>query len=221
MVERVSLEMAEGSDGRSARLQLALFDAGKATLRFLDQPAEPRSSVAEVLQRNNCVAGTNGGYFDPDHGLIGMLRSRGRTVAPWRKARLLSGVIAVSPGKVELLRLGKAPARPKWIEARQSGPFLVERGRPVAGLEKTRRARRTFIATNNKRGVALGYCSGVTLAELAEILAALDGREFAVERALNLDGGSSSAFWSTSAEGEPFSISGYKMVRDVVGIVEK
>jgi len=42
-----------------------------------------------------------------------------------------------------------------------------------------------------------------------------------IQRALNLDGGSSSAFWFARANGSAFSIREQKPVRDFVGVVPK
>jgi hypothetical protein len=45
--------------------------------------------------------------------------------------------------------------------------------------------------------------------------------DFKIQRALNLDGGSSSAFWFRKNDGSAFSIAEEKTVRDFVGIVAK
>jgi hypothetical protein len=42
-----------------------------------------------------------------------------------------------------------------------------------------------------------------------------------IHRAMNLDGGSSSAFWFVREDGSEFSISGRKPVRDFVAVVPK
>jgi len=57
---------------------------------------------------------------------------------------------------------------------------------------------------------------------LAKILATPSlAEDLKIERALNLDGGSSSAFWFARENGSAFSISEQKSVRDFVGIVPK
>nr|MDQ2659187.1 phosphodiester glycosidase family protein [Verrucomicrobiota bacterium] len=96
-------------------------------------------------------------------------------------------------------------------------PFLVDGGKPILGLNNTRDARRTFVVTLASGGAAIGYCSSVTLAELAAALASSGLR---VQRALNLDGGSSSAFWFAGDDGV-FSISEGKTVRDFLALLAK
>ncbi|MGZ5021765.1 MAG: phosphodiester glycosidase family protein, partial [Chthoniobacterales bacterium] len=188
------------------------------TLRVIDD-STVNHSLGEIMQRENCIAGTNGGYFDPDYAPVGLLVSQGRTIAPLRKARLLSGVVSVANARVQIQRSAEFSAKTKASAARQCGPFLVDRGRAIAGLDNTRAARRTFVATSGDR-VALGYCSHVTLAQLADLLASPILGDSRIERALNLDGGSSSGFWFAGENGI-FSIREQKTVRDYMAVVAK
>jgi hypothetical protein len=107
------------------------------------------------------------------------------------------------------------------IAALQCGPFLVDGGTPVPGLNATRPARRTFVLTAGRDRAAIGLSSPVTLAQMGEILATAPlASELKVQRALNLDGGSSSAFWFAGPRG-PFSISEQKTVRNFVLVSPK
>jgi hypothetical protein len=67
----------------------------------------------------------------------------------------------------------------------------------------------------------LGFCSDVTLADLSNILTTALPADLKIQRALNLDGGSSSAFWFKRANGSAFSIGEEKVVRDFVAIVPR
>ncbi|MEO8440714.1 MAG: phosphodiester glycosidase family protein [Spartobacteria bacterium] len=212
---RYSLDGKGSATG--TKVQLALFSNKKATLRVFDQPDSNRS-LAETMKERNALAGVNGGYFDPEGKPVGLLRSEGKTIAPFRRARLLSGVLAVGQGTVEIFRASEFPAKRDWREALQCGPFLLDRGKPVAGLNDTRSARRTFVLTTTDRRTAIGSCAPVTLAGLARVLAALP--ELKVARALNLDGGSSSAFWCRTSE-ETFSVTEMKTVRDFLAVVPR
>jgi hypothetical protein len=103
--------------------------------------------------------------------------------------------------------------------ALQCGPFLVDGGKRIRSLDNSRSARRTFAVVGTTGHAALGVCSDVTLAEMSEILSLpkLAG-DVKIQRALNLDGGSSTAFWFARANGGAFSISEQKGVRDFVVI---
>jgi uncharacterized protein YigE (DUF2233 family) len=210
----------EGDTNERAQLHLAIFEPSKATLRVIDQPNEPRKTLADVMSSEHCLAGVNGGYFDPGYEPVGLLVSAGRTIAPFRRARLLSGVLSVVNGRVRLQRAAEFSMNGKIREALQCGPFLVDHGRSVAGLDDMRSAHRTFIAIGAEK-IALGYCSSVSLAQLSSILTS--GKitdDLRIERAMNLDGGSSSTFWFGNGT-EPFSIPEQKTVRDFVGVVAK
>jgi uncharacterized protein YigE (DUF2233 family) len=214
--------MAKESDtGNRAQLHLALFDLRKVTLHVIDQPNEPRRDLATVMSTESFLAGVNGGYFDPDYQPVGLLISNGHRLAPFGKARLLSGVLSVANGRVRLQRVAEFSMKGKISEAVQCGPFLVDHARPVAGLDDSRSARRTFVALGSANAIALGYCSSLSLAQLASVLTT--GKitdDFKIDRALNLDGGSSSAFWFRDRT-TPFSISEQKTVRDFVAVSAK
>jgi uncharacterized protein YigE (DUF2233 family) len=174
------------------------------------------------MRQERCLAGANGGYFDPDYTPIGLLVVDGNVVAPLQRARLLTGVLTASSRKVQILRIREFSRHQKLDEAIQCGPFLVDFGRRVHGLDDSRSARRTFAAVGNNERAALGSCSEVSLAQLAEILATTQlAEDFRIQRVLNLDGGSSSAFWFGRENGAAYSIPGQKTVRDFVGVVPK
>jgi exopolysaccharide biosynthesis protein len=214
-LEHRHVVLAQSESGDETTLDLALFSAKSAVVRVTDNPAG-NEDLAAVMRRVRGIAGVNGGYFDPQNAPVGLLISDGKLIAPFRKARLLSGVLVATKGRVELLRAPEYSSRRNAAAALQCGPFLVDGGKAVAGLNNTRSARRTFVFTAGDRA-AIGYCSSVTLGELAAILVASG---FNVQRALNFDGGSSSAFWFAGERGV-FSIPEQKTVRDFVVVAPK
>jgi Phosphodiester glycosidase len=216
--EHIRTVLQEKENGDRAQLDCALFDLVKAHLRIVDQPNEPRLDLAQAMEKERCLAGVNGGYFDPNYLPVGLLISDSRLIAPLRRARLLSGVLSVVKGRVRLQRVSEFSMNGRITEALQCGPFLVDHGRAVAGLDGSRNARRTFVAIGGANKIALGFCSPVSLAQLSRIL--ISGKiagEGKIDRALNLDGGSSSAFWFRDGK-ETFSIPEQKTVRDFVGV---
>lgn len=217
MVEFHLTRVRNEETGADAKLHLAIFHPRGTSLRVIDQPETPRRDLAEVAQEKQALAGVNGGYFDPQDAPVGLLVSGGKKIAPLSSAHLLSGVLFSTGQRVDVVRAKHFVLSAKVKEAVQCGPLLLERGKPVAGLNETRTARRTFAAVNENGSVAaLGYCSAVSLADLAEILGLSNtagAAKFA--RALNLDGGSSSAFWCAGGRNS-FSVSEQKSVRDFV-----
>lgn len=220
-VEHRQTEVKNDATGDRATLHLAIVRSGAATLRVIDQPESPRGDLAEVMKREHALAGVNGGYFDPQDRPVGLLISGGKQIAPLSSARLLSGVLFTRSGRVEIMRAKHFEKNSRIENAVQCGPLLVEKAMPVTGLNDTRSARRTFALVDGKGGATLGYCSSVSLAQLAEILATPKiAGDHVVARALNLDGGSSSAFW-VAGDDDSFSISEQKTVRDFVVIVPR
>ncbi len=153
-----------------ATLHLALFATRRATLQVIDQPDAPRRPLAEVMAESKSLAGVNGGYFDPEDAPVGLLVSAGRVIAPFRKAKLLSGVLTAGARRVDIVRATRFARSDEITSALQCGPLLVERATPVAGLNDTRLARRTFAAVDGNGHAALGVSSAVSLAQLGRIL---------------------------------------------------
>ena len=211
----------DSATGDRASLELAIFSTKACRLRVIDQPNEPRVDLEEAMSRGNFLAAVNGGYFDPDYKPIGLLVVDGAVIAPLQKARLLSGVFSASAKKVQISRVAEFSMAQKPDAAVECGPMVVDLGKAVRGLESTRAARRTFAAVGAGDKAALGFCSDVTLADLSNILATVLAPDFKIQRALNLDGGSSSAFWFKRAKGSAFSIAEQKPVRDFVAIVPR
>ena len=214
------IELQNSSTQESAALELAIFPVKSHSLRVIDN-RDAQAAAAEALPSAGCFAGVNGGYFDPNFAPLGLRIIDGKIMAPLIRARLLTGVLISSPGFTEILRVGEYSRRRNAYSAVQCGPLLVDAGHAVKGLDRTRFARRTFALVGGDRA-ALGFCSEVSLAEMSQILgrARLD-EGLKVQRALNLDGGSSSAFWFKRADGSAFSIPEQKNVRDFIGISAK
>lgn len=207
------------STGATANVDLALFDPARCTLRVVDNP-NGNQSLADAM-RGDYLAGVNGGYFDPNFAPIGLRVVDGKTIARLVRARLLTGVLSASPRGVEIARLGEFSRKRPLDAAIECGPFLVDLGAKVRGLDDTREARRTFVAVARGGRAALGICSEISLAQFAALLSEASlSNDFKIWRAMNLDGGSSSAFWFAD-EGKPFSISERKTVRDFVAIVRR
>ena len=214
----VVLENAGANE--NAAVDLAIFSAKSCTLRVIDNPTG--ETLSDTMPREKCAAGVNGGYFRPDFAPIGLLISNGKIVAPLQRARLITGVLSASARGVQILRVREFSRREEISAAVQCGPFLVDHYELVRGLDDSTAARRTFAATGMNDRALLGVCSEISLAKLAAILATTRlGDDFKIQRALNLDGGSSSAFWFAGENGSAFSIRERKPVRDFVGIVPK
>ena len=210
----------DAAAGQRVAVDVAVFSAKSTALRVIDNP--DAQSLSAMMKREKFVCGVNGGYFDTEFKPIGLRVADGTTFSPIRRARLITGILLQSDRGIDVVRVSEFSSAKKIIAAVQSGPFLVEGNKRIHALNDSQVARRTFagIATNDR--AFLGVCSDVSLAELANILATVSiVADSKTRRAMNLDGGSSSAFCFARQEGSAFSISGRKSVRDFVGIVPK
>ncbi|RKT47074.1 phosphodiester glycosidase family protein [Thiocapsa rosea] len=212
------------SDGKQVTAHLAFFASRTFRLEVIDlgagsEPAHPTLEAA--FRAEGCVAGVNGGFFHPDRQPSGLVISKGRRINRFETAKLLSGVIYSDERGIHLVRRGRFQDHPSITALLQTGPYLVEDGRPVRGLSATDPRRRTFIATDWRGHWVIGaITSSLTLAELGEILAFPDVlTPWRVDRAINLDGGSSSGFFfDRGADRAPVTLQPWKRVRNLLGI---
>ena len=209
----------ESAAGR-AIVDLAIFSTKSCSLRVIDNTAG--KSLPETMAGTKCVVGVNGGYFTPEFAPVGLLICNGKILAPLQRARLITGILGASLRGVEILRVREYSRQRKMDAAIQSGPFLVDHYDSVRGLNDSQPARRTFAAITRDERALVGVSSEISLAQLAAILATTQlADDLKIQRALNLDGGSSSAFWFARDNGSALSIAGLKAVRDFVAIVPK
>jgi hypothetical protein len=219
-IEHRHVVVEDAAAGQRVTLDVAVFSAKSIALRVIDNP--DGQSLGAVMKREKYACGVNGGYFDTEFKPIGLRVADNTTFSPLRRARLITGILLQSDRGIDVVRVGEFSRTQKNITAVQSGPFLVEGNKRIRGLNDSQLARRTFagIATNDR--ALLGVCSDVSLGQLANILATAPiFADSKIRRAMNLDGGSSSAFWFAREDGSAFSLPGRKPVRDFVAVVPK
>ena len=174
------------------------LDPAQAPLRVGYDPTKPRVLRTWFTAERPMVA-INGGYFAADYQSTALVIQDG--IANGESYNGFGGMLAVhSDGTVELRPLRDLPydANEPLAHATQSSPMLVFPGGVAAELQEDgQRARRSVVAID-QRGRLLfivGPTSGLTLSELAHWLADSD---FDIDRALNLDGGSSTGLFLAS-----------------------
>jgi phosphodiester glycosidase len=219
-IEHRHVVVKEATAGQRVVVDVAVFSAKSTALRVIDNP--DGQSLGAAMKREKFVCGVNGGYFDTEFKPIGLRVADGTTFSPLRRARLITGILLQSDRGIDVVRVSEFSRTKKIVAAIQSGPFLVEGNKRIRGLNDSQVARRTFAGITMNDRAFLGVCSDVSLAELANIVATSPiVADSKIRRAMNLDGGSSSAFWFAREDGSAFSISGRKPVRDFVAVVPK
>lgn len=209
------------SASQPATLTAVLFSEKNHAVRVIDSPSPGQTRLADVMHDAHALAGVNGGYFQDDLRPVGLLVADGRQIHPFERAKLLSGILTVRPGRIEIVRSANFEAGKNLLEAVQCGPMLVEDSRPVAGLNTERHARRTIVATDGRGHWALCYLTSVSLADSAAILL-VPGvfGDWTPRTALNLDGGGSSGLW-VNASPAPVSLPEFSFVRNYIGVFNK
>ena len=213
----------ESSTGRTVRAHLALFDSRRYRLAVLDLGPDlvSASDWPERTRAAGLLAAVNGGFFHADGQPLGLVIAGGERLNRFETVKLLSGVLYGDARGIHLERRARFQSSPGIDALVQSGPYLVEQGRAVRGLSTKDVSRRTFIATDWRRHWILGATrDGLTLAELAEALATPGAlAPWPVERALNLDGGTSTGFlFDPGAGQEPIQLRARRPVRNLVGV---
>lgn len=219
-IEHRHVIVEDAAAGQRVTVDMAVFSAKSAALRVIDNP--DGQSLAAAMKGEKYMCGVNGGYFDTEFKPIGLRIADGKAFSPLRRARLITGILLQSDRGIDVVRVGEFSRTKKIATAIQSGPFLVEDNKRIRGLNDSQLARRTFAGITTDNRALIGFCSDASLSGLAEILATTPIiADSKIRRAMNLDGGSSSAFWFAREDGTAFSISGRKPVRDFVGVLPK
>ncbi len=215
----ITFETYPNAGPQRVTLRLVRLDRKTTTLRVLDM--EKGETVAGRLSKAGAIAGVNGGYFHPDRRPLGLVVSDGVRLHRMERSKLLSGLLVVTPQRAMLLRRTEYREGRNTREALQAGPFLVDRGKAVAGLNETKAAERTVVLADRRGVCALLTTDSITLADLGRLLATPDlFPGLVIERALNLDGGSSTALW-VDALPRPYSRPEWKGVRNAVGVLPR
>jgi len=215
------------ADGTRVTAHLVFFSSRDFRLEVVDLgdgPTPAYGSLRDAFRAEHCLAGVNGGFFHGDWRPSGLVIAGGRRINRFESAKLLSGVVYSDERGIHLLRRASFQDHPGITALLQSGPFLVEGGRAVRGLSRSDSDRRTFIATDWRGHWALGATvDQLTLAELAECLASPGAlTPWPVDRALNLDGGSSTGFFfDRGKDRAPIEVKPWKRVRNLLGIAPR
>ncbi len=202
-------------------IEIFTFDAKDMKIIILDAN---EGDIEKNLEKHNCVAGINASYFgrDAKRSPLGIMRHEGKTLAGNIESGrfTVSGLLYDTGKDIHLQRSSHSrPPLSKLREAIQAGPFLMEKGKVTEGLSRHGKSKRSFIATNGKGKWCIGVSSPLTLHELADWMKSEDFSDvFPVQTALNLDGGSSSFFYTA----EPRRMRPpLKKIRSYIGIVPR
>jgi uncharacterized protein YigE (DUF2233 family) len=194
-VELRHMQAVAAPDRVAVPLVIVRLDREYVRLRVAYAPDRPRGLRSWFAEHRPLVA-INGSFFTPEYQATTLLISDGS--ASGESYAGFGGMLAVTPdGAVSLRALRDQPYDPAELieQALQSFPMLVFPGGEPAVIEDDgRRARRSVVALDRAGRLLLlvSPTSDFTLRSLADWLSRSD---LDVERALNLDGGSSTGLY--------------------------
>jgi uncharacterized protein YigE (DUF2233 family) len=212
-------ELLLSNGAEDAEVQIVYFSPSTVHFQVVSNLGAEIQGVRRAVESAGGIAGINGGYFQADLSPVGLLIRSGHLLHPIQKSKLLSGVFLLRDERPEIIRTRELSTLRGIQQAIQCGPFLVENGKPVAGLDNERVAARTFVFSCGSSCWGFGVLRAMTLAETGELLAnAKLVRDFRISKALNLDGGSSTSLYAKLDNHEIFSegrstVSNYLIIR--------
>ncbi len=159
------------------------------------QSAPQGASVRDFRKANGAILAINGGFFEIDTQArlspSGLLVTSGKQISAYRK-EAGSGVVYVSDRGVGISAASGYESVGKLLEAVQSGPLVVERGRNGIYKDDMNRLNRSALCVRKDEMLIIAVFGGLSLYELGEMLAAKpENGGFGCNMALNLDGGPS------------------------------
>lgn len=165
---------------------------------------EEKLSARELMEQRSCKALVNGGFYSKEDSALGLLISNGYTESEYQTNTLFNGIFGVTFGDDPFL--GTTYPRGSTRVAIQSGPLLVldqkVQGLQLKNDESARRSVVALTAEPNKVIFLSIYKDGAEyegplLADLPQLVHDfLVEEDLGVESAINLDGGSASAFYT-------------------------
>ncbi len=160
-------------------------------------------STSQIMRRNDCKAGVNGGFYDENNNPLGLIVASGNVYNRSVESRLFNGYFHIDSNNLGKISYEEPQTNSIW--AIQSGPMLIfdEKKLPL-NINNDEIARRMVVAEAiNQEIIFLTFYDKESLFEgplLSELPGIIKESESSlgikIKVAMNLDGGSASAFWS-------------------------
>jgi uncharacterized protein YigE (DUF2233 family) len=170
-----------------------------------------RRDAAGLAAAKKCQFLTNAGFYDTSNQHLGWFYTQGEEISPAITNRLFDGFLSLVAGQA-VIGFDR-PEDAVW--GVQSGPVLVHDGIPLKlSIREDQPRRRVVAAINDNQDLIFmvivssqSEYGGPLLADLPQLVKSIDPE---IAAAINLDGGSASAFYSSEIQLKEYSpIGGY------------
>lgn len=159
----------------------------------------------EIIDKNNCQFLSSAGFYNKDDSPIGLVIADSKLVNSWQENSLFDGILSVN--QMATPRITRQIPQDQLLIATQVGPILKENAQvQTLRIQNDNPSRRTVAAITGENVLYFlsfydtnSNYSGPLLANLPNILQTFENKtRITFADAINLDGGSASAFHSPS-----------------------
>lgn len=188
---------------KNQNIKIDWFEVKDLTKLVLIPNFKEKKTTFEVKENENCELLTNGGFYTPESSPSGLFTSEGKALKRFQKNSTFNAVFSVND--FETPRITRFEPQDRLRIALQTGPLLIENSEILKiNMLRDKNARRMIAATTGANAAiflavydkSFEY-SGPLLADLPEILGEFQKETgIVLADALNLDGGSASAFFA-------------------------
>jgi len=203
------------------KVTIDIYEAGDKAITLVPNFQE-KLKISELVAKHGCVAGINGGFYDTDNQPLGWMAAGGKIISGEKSSNLFNGFLwQEKQPEVHISR--DLPLR-DVLWGLQSGPLIMESGRALTlSMARDKPARRSVAAINGHGRLVIltvyytnSIFDGPMLEELPGVLEKANlERGWGLVSAVNLDGGSASAFYTTDLKLDEFSTVGsWLCIRD-------
>lgn len=168
----------------------------------LNQNFEQKIAASELFTSNDCNLLINGGFYSKDNKPIGLFISERETLSGFQENQLFNGIFSIN--EFGIPKINSVP-EPDVLTALQAGPLLKENNQYLAvSLVRDEPARRSVAAvTGDNKLIFMIFLDnesaflGPWLSDLPDVLGDFESKTgISIADAVNLDGGSASAFYT-------------------------
>lgn len=192
-------------DQISYRIKWEIINPAKVSIGLNLHLANTSGSLQQLHQ---CAFLTSGGFYGKNDKPIGLLIDRGQELSPWQENRLFNGLIGWNASRTVLEVTQPTQLQTfSYTWALQAGPVVWKDGKPVElHLNRDQTARRLIAAITPDQQLILivittgdSLFEGPLLTDVPKIITAIaETYHLQFQSGINLDGGTASAYLSSS-----------------------
>lgn len=182
----------------NTNIHYLFFNQNDYDFSILEQEKKSREqwqSIESIASKHKVTASINGGFFTPEGNPLGVSIINSNKSGSLNYSSIGSGAFIVNRNNIpNLIRRNKISSykNPKYLI--QSGPFLIENGKPIKVKQSEPRPR-SFIANDASGNWLIAMVENISLNDLIKLLNEEKIAQFNIKNALNLDGGRSSQIY--------------------------